>query len=86
MTSKERFLAVLNGELPDRLPVTTHHVMPYFLDTCMNGISNDEFFDYFGFDPITWIVAHKPGESKDEYTDPAQGEIGFLEARRVSYR
>ncbi|MBN1293207.1 MAG: hypothetical protein JXB48_15320 [Candidatus Latescibacteria bacterium] len=84
MNSKERFLAVLNGELPDRLPVTTHHVMPYFLDTYMNGKTNDEFFDFFGFDPITWIVAHKPGDSDDEYNDPAQGEIGFLEARRVS--
>jgi hypothetical protein len=31
MTSKERMLAALTGGRPDRLPVTTHHVMPYFL-------------------------------------------------------
>jgi len=84
MTSKERFLTVLNGEIPDRLPVTTHHVMPYFLSTSMEGISNDAFFDYLGFDPIQWVVAHKPGESDSDYVDPEQGEIGFLEARRVS--
>ena len=47
MTSKERFLTVLHGDIPDRLPVTTHHLMPYFLKKYMNGISNDEFFDYF---------------------------------------
>jgi len=84
MTSKERFLAALDGKLPDRLPVTTHHVMPYFLNTHMNGISNIEFFDRFGLDPVTWIVAHKPDESKRQYCDPAQGDIGFLEAKRVS--
>jgi len=84
MTSKERFLSVLNGQIPDRLPVTTHHVMPYFLDTYMNGITNDEFFDYFRLDPIKWIVEHKPGNPDREYYDPDQGEIGFLEARRVA--
>ena len=84
MTSKDRFLTVLNGDIPDRLPVTTHHVMPYFLDTYMNGISNEEFFDYFGLDPIKWVVEHKPGNPDKEYYDPDQGEVGFLEARRVS--
>ncbi len=84
MTSKERFLAVFNGEIPDRLPATTHHVMPYFLNTHMDGKSNDEFFDFFGLDPIKWVVEHKPGENGSDYVDPDQGEIGFLEARRVS--
>ena len=84
MTSRERFLTVLQGEVPDRLPVTTHHVMPYFLNTYLNGISNDEFFDRFGLDPITWVVAHRYDEATGEYSDPEQGEIGFLEAKRVS--
>ncbi len=84
MTSKERFLTALDGKLPDRLPVTTHHIMPYFLNTCMNGVSNDEFFDRFGLDPINWVVAHKPDESAGQYCDPSQGEVGFLEAERVS--
>ncbi|UCE05995.1 MAG: hypothetical protein JSW07_20800, partial [bacterium] len=84
MTSKQRMLASIERKVPDRLPVTTHHVMQYFLDTYMNSISSDEFFDYFGLDPIVWTVPHKPDESKGYYYDPTQGEIGFLESRRIS--
>lgn len=83
MTSRQRFLAVLKREIPDRLPVTTHHVMPYFLETCMNGISDQEFFDYFGLDPIKWVVAYRPDRSRSEYYDPEQKETGFLEAQRI---
>ncbi len=83
MTSKERFLTALNGKTPDRLPVTTHHVMPYFLNMYMNGISNDEFFDFFGLDPITWVIAYKPDETKGDYYDPLHSNPGFLEAKRV---
>ncbi|MFC1528709.1 uroporphyrinogen decarboxylase family protein [Candidatus Latescibacterota bacterium] len=82
MTSKQRFLDVLEGKIPDRLPVTTHHVMPYFLNTYMNGIPSDEFFDFFGLDPITWVIAEKADETKGAYNDPRQTDIGFLEARR----
>lgn len=58
-------------------------VMPYFLNKYMDGINNDEFFDYFGIDPIVWTVPHQPDESKGEYYDPEQGEPGFLESRRI---
>ncbi|MBA7567668.1 hypothetical protein ES708_09383 [subsurface metagenome] len=84
MTTKKRFIAALEGRIPDRLPVTSHHIMPYFLDTYMNGQSNDEFFETFGLDPIVWTVPHRPAESADEYPDSNQGDIGFLESRRVS--
>lgn len=83
MTAKERFLAALNRKTSDRLPVTTHHVMPYFLKQHMNGISSEEFFDYFGLDPINWVVVHKPDEAKGEYYDPNQGKPGFLEPQRI---
>jgi len=83
MTSKERLLAALDRKVPDRLPVTTHHVMPYFLDTYMDGVSSDEFFDYFGLDAVTWIIAYRPDESKGDYHDPTHESPGFLEARRV---
>ncbi len=83
MTSKQRLLAAIERKVPDRLPVTTHHVMPYFLSKYMNGATNDEFFNYFGFDPILWAVPHKADESKGDYCDPNQGEPGFLESRRV---
>ena len=84
MTSKERLLAAIERKIPDRLPVTTHHVMPYFLDNYMNGISYDEFFDYFNLDPIRWLVPHKPDESQGEYYDEAQGDVDFLESQRIS--
>ncbi len=83
MTSKQRFLAALDRKVPDRLPVTTHHVMPFFLKKYMNGISNDEFFGRFGLDPIRWLMVYKPDESKGEYYDPNHVP-GYLEARRIS--
>jgi len=84
MTPKQRMLTAIGGGVPDRLPATTHHVMPYFLDTYMSGISNDEFFDHFGLDPICWVVPHRPDESAGEYFDPDQGPVGFLESRRIA--
>lgn len=84
MTPKQRFLAALRRQPADRLPVTTHHVMPYFLRTYLDGMSSDEFFARFGLDPIVWTVPHRPEESRGEYPDPEQGEIGFLESRRVA--
>jgi len=84
VTSKERMLAALTGKLPDRLPVTTHHVMPYFLERCLAGRSEQEFFDRFELDAITWSVPHKPAPNSPDYPDPLQGRPGFLESRRVS--
>ncbi len=85
MTSKQRMLtAITRCGTPDRLPVTTHHVMPYWLDTVMRGMSTQEFFDYFDLDPIVWIVPHRPDTTKGEYADPEQSEIGFLESTRIS--
>jgi uroporphyrinogen decarboxylase len=62
MTSRERLLAALDGKVPDRLPATTHHLMPYFLDKYMNGMSEREFFDALGLDAIRWINAYQPSE------------------------
>jgi hypothetical protein len=67
MTSKQRMVTALDGGVPDRLPVTTHHVMPFFLDTYMGGISYPEFFDYFGLDAIRWTTAVHPDPSAGEY-------------------
>jgi uroporphyrinogen decarboxylase len=82
-TSKERLLAALNRQMPDRLPVTTHHVMPYFTDKYMNGIGPDEFFDFFGLDAIRWPVPVKADASKGEFLDPDQGPPQFLQVSRV---
>jgi uroporphyrinogen-III decarboxylase len=48
----------------------------------MNGISNDEFFDSIGLDPIHWLLAYKPDESGGEYYDPSHTP-GYLEAHRI---
>ena len=47
MNSKERFLNTLKRKPVDRLPVTTHDLMPSYLDTYMEGRSNQDFFDHF---------------------------------------
>src|SRR5664279_1536407 len=83
MNSKQRFLTALSRKKTDRLPVTTHHLMPSFLDKYMGGISDQDFFDYFGLDPIMWLIAYTFDPSKGEYFDPTHKEIGFLEARRI---
>ncbi|MDZ7265012.1 MAG: hypothetical protein ONB16_10535 [candidate division KSB1 bacterium] len=85
MTAKQRFLAAIQRQqTPDRLPVTTHHVMQYFLDRYLNGISYDEFFDRFGLDPIRWAVPHKPDESKGHYYDNNQPQVDYWDSRRIA--
>jgi len=83
MNSKERLLKALNREVPDRLPVTTHHVMPSFLDNYMEGTDTPGFFEHFGLDPIHWAIAYAPDTDLGEYHDPDHQEPGFLEARRI---
>jgi len=67
MTSRERMLVALHGGQPDRLPVTTHHLMPYFLDTYLEGMSESDFFHRFGLDPVGWAYDLKPDEGRGEY-------------------
>ncbi len=55
MTSRERLLAALDRQVPDRLPVTTHHLMPSFLHA-MGDSSERAFFDRFGLDAIAWAT------------------------------
>jgi hypothetical protein len=83
MNSKQRFINALERKKTDRMPVTTHHLMPSFLKNYMNGISDQEFFDHFGLDPVKWTIAHTFDASKGEYFDPDQPAIGFLEAKRI---
>jgi hypothetical protein len=79
MTSRQRMLTALARGVPDRLPVTTHHVMLYFLDKYMQGMSYHEFFDFFGLDAIVWTVPYKPDTARGEYFDPCQTAIHPLD-------
>ena len=84
MTSRQRLLAALNRQVPDRLPATTHHVMPSFLKRCMPGTDSLGFFERFGLDAILWTVPHRPDTQASEFYDPDQGETGFLGSRRIA--
>ena len=59
MTSRERLLTALARGVPDRLPATTHHLMPAFLAS-QGGISEGEFFDRYGLDAIRWTTPLRP--------------------------
>ncbi len=83
MTSRERFVAALERRVPDRLPVTTHHVMDFFLAKYMGGATSEEFFDAFGLDPIQWLAAVRPDWARGHFYDPGQPEPGPREPRRV---
>ena len=60
VTSRQRLLAALDRRVPDRLPVTTHHLMPSFL-AAMGGLTEREFFDRFGLDAICWCTGRPEG-------------------------
>jgi len=50
MTPKERMLAALHLERPDRLPATIHQWQQYHLDTYMGGVDALEAFQVVGLD------------------------------------
>lgn len=83
MTSKQRMIKALEGGKPDRLPVTTHHILDCFRNEYLGGKSSDEFFAEFGLDPIVWTVPHTFREGNGDYFDPSQKSLGFLESKRV---
>lgn len=74
VNSKQRMLTALEGGVPDRLPVTTHHIMDYFRNKHMDGKSDSEIFDHFGLDAILWTSPYLPESSSGGYYDPSQLE------------
>jgi len=83
LTTKERFLKAFALEKTDRLPVTTHHVMPYYTKKYLNSMTGWEFFQHFGIDPIEWVMAYDFDSTKGEYFDPTHTDLGFLDAKRI---
>ena len=84
MNSRERLLTALDGGQPDRLPVSTHHVMPYFLDKYLGGISDQAFFDRFGLDPTNWLWDVKPDSTRGEYWVDVPGSFAGAGGRLVA--
>ena len=60
MTPRERLLTALDRGVPDRLPATTHHLMPPFL-RALGGLSEREFFDRYRLDAIQWTTPLRTG-------------------------
>lgn len=83
MNSKERLLAAFDRKKTDHLPVTSHHVMPYFLKKYMNNMSRVEFFDFIGMDPIHWNIPVMPDPNRKEYFAPDKGELDFLQIYKI---
>lgn len=83
MTSRQRMIAALDRGVPDRLPVTTHHIMRYFTETYLGGISDQEVFDRFGLDAILWLIPLRGDPARGEYLDPDQGPLESLQVPRV---
>lgn len=67
MDTKQRFINALELKPIDRLPVTTHHVMPYFLKNYAGNLSTQEFFEEYGLDPILWLSPVTCDNHKGEY-------------------
>jgi uroporphyrinogen decarboxylase len=67
MSRRERMLTAISGGRPDVLPVTTHHLMSYYLRKKQNGISNRAFFEKFDFEQILWHIKLMPRAEAGEY-------------------
>jgi uroporphyrinogen-III decarboxylase len=74
MTSRERLLTALQRGVPDRLPVTTHHLMPSFLRAA--GFATElAFFDRYNLDAIEWMTPLIPDAAAGVVTDPAANRL-----------
>ncbi|MFH1675858.1 MAG: uroporphyrinogen decarboxylase family protein [bacterium] len=83
MTSRERMLTALDRGVPDRLPVSVHDWMEYFLQTRLGGMSKIDAFIKFELDwsiylPWTvfsqklndnWIIEKCEGPISDDSTE-----------------
>ena len=78
MNSRERMLTALAGGKPDRLPVTTHHLMPSFLETYVDGATEIEFFDLFGLDPTKWVWDLKPDSNLGHFWLPSEDDRRWI--------
>ena len=78
MTSRERLLTALARGVPDRLPVTTHHLMPAFLRGT-GGLSERAFFDRYNLDAMHWTTPLRPGHGlrADSHFDAALESWSF---------
>ncbi len=84
ITPRGRLLTALDRGVPDRIPVTTHHLMPYFLERYMGGVTSREFFDRFDLDAYFWTTPYRPDSDNGEYYDPHQAGLACTEPRQIA--
>lgn len=70
MTPKQRLVTAIKGGIPDRLPVTTHHLQRYYLNKYENGMDGFEYHKKMGFDPIVWTTPIAPNKKIGQYEEP----------------
>ncbi len=76
MTSKERMLAALNRQVPDRMPCTVHQWQQYHLDKYLDGIDDLAAFRKFGLDAA---IAYF--EAIGQFWMPEAVEVGDVSPR-----
>lgn len=93
MTSKQRLITAIQGGIPDRLPVTTHHLQRYFLNKYENGMDGLEYHKKMGFDPIVWTAPVLPNRAIGQYEEPlthvicsSEWEVQVKEIEDSQYR
>ncbi len=82
MTPKERMMAAVHREKPDRLPVTIHQWQQYHLDKYMNGMSDLDANRAVGLDASITFFRVEEAQSPDWRVETAQSSRpGYLERR-----
>ena len=72
MNSRERVQAVLQGKLPDRVPLFELFIDPSVIQALQPGMSYEEFADYADLDVVT-CLAMAEGPQRMQWVDRARG-------------
>ncbi len=85
MTSRKRLLAVLHGEIPDRVPATVHQWQAYHLAHFMQCADDLEAFRQCGLDAVIYPppAALHPGDDWIVREEVTAREDGMSEIRRT---
>jgi uroporphyrinogen decarboxylase len=81
MTGRERFLAALNNQKPDRMPCQVHSWMQYYLNTYLRGMDQFEAYDFVGMDPVIYSGPDFSFKEKDL----ANWDVKHCESNENSY-
>ncbi len=72
MNSQERVLAVLEGRIPDSVPVMELLIDPKVIESICPGMSYEDFVDFADIDVVTCLAIAEPPE-KIDWVDKTEG-------------